>query len=100
MADPKVPSRPQIYRMVGGDHDAARLLQRLFEVAGDLTPASVAAATGDITALAAVVSALTLDDLQGVDVSAAANRDVLFYDGANWMPEPMDTRAKMRFLHG
>lgn len=45
MADPNVPTRNQIARIAGNDPELIKALERLFIVAGDLTPADVAALT-------------------------------------------------------
>lgn len=45
MADPNVPTRNQIARIAGQDPELIKALERLFIVAGDLTPADVAALT-------------------------------------------------------
>lgn len=42
MADPNVPTRNQIAKIVGNDPEMIKALERLFIVAGDLTPADVA----------------------------------------------------------
>jgi hypothetical protein len=41
MADPKAPSRAQIARMAGNDPELIRLIEQLFEVAGQKTPNDV-----------------------------------------------------------
>ena len=43
MADPTPINRSQIARFVGNDPDAIRAIERLFKVAGQLTPADIAA---------------------------------------------------------
>ena len=45
MADPNVPTRNQIARISGNDPEMVKALERLFIVAGDLTPADIAALT-------------------------------------------------------
>jgi hypothetical protein len=45
MADPNVPTRNQIARIAGNDPEMVKALERLFIVAGDLTPADIAALT-------------------------------------------------------
>lgn len=45
MADPNVPTRNQIAKVAGNDPEMIKALERLFIVAGDLTPADVAALT-------------------------------------------------------
>jgi hypothetical protein len=45
MADPTPLNRNQIARFVGNDPDAIRAIERLFIVAGNLTPADIAALT-------------------------------------------------------
>jgi hypothetical protein len=45
MADPNVPTRNQIARIAGNDPELVKALERLFIVAGDLTPADIAALT-------------------------------------------------------
>jgi hypothetical protein len=52
MADPNVPTRNQIAKVVGNDPEMIKALERLFIVAGDLTPADVAALTILINAAA------------------------------------------------
>lgn len=52
MADPNVPTRNQIAKVVGNDPEMIKALERLFIVAGDLTPADVAALTVLINAAA------------------------------------------------
>jgi hypothetical protein len=52
MADPTPLNRNQIARFVGNDPDAIRSIERLFKVAGQLTPADIAALTqliGDVS---------------------------------------------------
>ena len=49
MADPIVPTRNQIAALVGNDPAMVKALERLFIVAGDLTPADIAALTQLIT---------------------------------------------------
>lgn len=39
--DPKTPTRAQLYKLLG-NHELVRLFEKLFEVAGDLTPTDVA----------------------------------------------------------
>jgi hypothetical protein len=45
MADPNVPTRNQIARIAGNDPEMVKALERLFIVAGDITPADIAALT-------------------------------------------------------
>lgn len=45
MADPNVPTRNQIARIAGQDPEMVKALERLFIVAGDITPADIAALT-------------------------------------------------------
>jgi hypothetical protein len=45
MADPNVPTRNQIAKIVGNDPEMVKALERLFIVAGDLVPADIAALT-------------------------------------------------------
>jgi hypothetical protein len=45
MADPNVPTRNQIAKIVGNDPEMVKALERLFVVAGDNTPADIAALT-------------------------------------------------------
>lgn len=52
MADPNVPTRNQIAKVVGNDPEMIKALERLFIVAGDLTPADIAALTILINAAA------------------------------------------------
>lgn len=52
MADPNVPTRNQIAKVAGNDPEMVKALERLFIVAGDLTPADVAALTILINAAA------------------------------------------------
>ena len=52
MADPNVPTRNQIAKVAGNDPEMIKALERLFIVAGDLTPADVAALTILINAAA------------------------------------------------
>lgn len=52
MADPNVPTRNQIAKVVGNDPEMIKALERLFIVAGDLTPADIAALTILISAAA------------------------------------------------
>lgn len=52
MADPNVPTRNQIARIAGSDPELIKAFERLFIVAGDLTPADVAALTVLIEAAA------------------------------------------------
>ena len=49
MADPTVPTRNQIAALVGNDPAMVKALERLFIVAGDLTPADIATLTQLIT---------------------------------------------------
>ena len=49
MADPIVPTRNQIAALVGNDPAMVKALERLFIVAGDLTPADIATLTQLIT---------------------------------------------------
>jgi hypothetical protein len=49
MADPIVPTRNQIAAIVGNDPAMVKALERLFIVAGDLTPADIATLTQLIT---------------------------------------------------
>jgi len=42
MADPNVPTRNQIARIAGNDPEMVKALERLFIVAGDITPAEIA----------------------------------------------------------
>jgi hypothetical protein len=49
MADPTPLNRNQIAAFVGNDPDAIRAIERLFKVAGQLTPAEIAALTQLIT---------------------------------------------------
>lgn len=52
MADPNVPTRNQIAKIAQGDPELLKALERLFIVAGDITPADVAALTVLIEAAA------------------------------------------------
>lgn len=61
MADPTPLNRNQIARFVGNDPDAIRAIERLFQVAGQLTPADIAALT-------------KLIELVQFDAGVAANR--------------------------
>ena len=45
MADPNVPTRNQIAKVAGNDPEMIKALERLFIVAGDLTPADIAIIT-------------------------------------------------------
>jgi hypothetical protein len=49
MADPNTPTRNQIAALVGNDPAMVKALERLFIVAGDLTPAAIATLTQLIT---------------------------------------------------
>jgi hypothetical protein len=49
MADPNIPTRNQIAALVGNDPAMIKALERLFIVAGDLTPADIATLTQLIT---------------------------------------------------
>ena len=48
MADPKLLTRNQIAAFVGNDPEAIRAIERLFRVAGELTPADIAALTQEV----------------------------------------------------
>ena len=49
MADPIAPTRNQIAAFVGNDPEAIRAIERLFKVAGQLTPADIVVLTQLIT---------------------------------------------------
>ena len=110
MADPTPLNRNQIAAFVGNDPDAIRAIERLFQVAGTLTPADIATltqlildnnyATGsadnkaevalsdatdakrlaDLVALAPAPQDARLDRLQDVQAPSAAAGMVIIYD--------------------
>ena len=112
MADPTPLNRNQIARFVGNDPDAIRAIERLFQIAGQLTPAeiatltqlildniyavgaadnkaeaamSLAVAAERLAALAATQPApqdQRLDRLLDVSAHASQNEDILQYDAA------------------
>jgi hypothetical protein len=110
MADPTPLNRNQIAAFVGNDPDAIRAIERLFKVAGQLTPADIAAltqlildstyATGaadnkaevsltvatradslaELFATAPAAQDPRLDQLIDVSVASANDQDLLQYD--------------------
>ena len=42
VADPSKPTRAELERVANGDHRLLRALERLFEVAGEITPSQIA----------------------------------------------------------
>jgi len=69
MADPSVPTRNQIARIAGQDPEMVKALERLFIVAGDITPTDIAALT--ILVEAAGYSASAADNKAEVAIANA-----------------------------
>jgi hypothetical protein len=110
MADPTPLNRNQIARFVGNDPDAIRAIERLFVVAGQLTPADIAGLTqlildntyalgaadnkaevalssataaerlADLLAIAPAQQDPRLDRLSDVSVHSPSGQDILQYD--------------------
>lgn len=110
MADPKPLTRNQIARIVGSDPEAIKAFERLFTVAGQLTPADIATLTqlildnsyavgaadnkaevalsdatdakrlADLLAMAPAQQDPRLDRLSDVSVHSPSGQDILQYD--------------------
>lgn len=79
MADPNVPTRNQIARLVGNDSEMIRALERLFIVAGGITPTDVATLTQLILDNSYAVGAADNKVEMALSIATAADRlaDVL-----------------------
>ena len=84
MADPTPLNRNQIARFVGNDPDAIRAIERLFQVAGTLTPSDIATLTQLIldNKIQPAPQDPRLDRLQDVQAPSAASGMVIIYDAA------------------
>lgn len=71
MIDPKPPSRAQLAVIARNDPDAIRLLERLFSVAGQVTPDALEALRNEIDAVAAELNALGIE-VDGIDAILTA----------------------------
>jgi hypothetical protein len=82
MADPIAPTRNQISAFVGNDPKAIRAIERLFKVAGQLTPADIVVLTQlvDLVTLAPAPQDPRLDRLLDVQAPSAAAGMVIIYD--------------------
>lgn len=89
MADPFTLNRNQISRFVGNDPDAIRAIERLFQVAGTLTPSEIATLTQLISDN--VYSTGSADNKAEVALANATNAEQLAKLAAT-QPAPQDPR--------
>ena len=93
MADPIVPNRQQLIKVAGGDPELMRGLERLFLVAGELTPDQVTAVLVSIAALEQA------PDPARINALAGSVADLLAIQGLDRVAAPVepcgDTRPAM-----
>tara|TARA_R110000851_G_scaffold258718_2_gene411199 strand:+ start:223 stop:1602 length:1380 start_codon:yes stop_codon:yes gene_type:complete len=97
MVDPVSPRREQLASVSGGDNRLLIALERLFEVAGKITPELIAANTEGIAENLAAITAnaenivINSDDITAIEtaIPALLDQDIIFINAKSQLPDPV-----------